>query len=410
MTKILLDLVSILNNTKASISLKDNLMKTKKTHTLIISSLLFLTCSVFAQAPGSRDTGFNPGIGPDNFVYSNALQMDGKIIIAGSFTSYNGTACSGIARINADGSLDATFNSGTGANDVVYSIAMQSDGKILLCGSFTTYNGTARNGIARINADGSLDNTFIPGTGADDAVKAITLQNNGKIFIVGDFTTYNGTSRNHIARINSDGTLDATFNPGTGATGQYFSEVNSIAMQTDGKVIIGGNFETYNGTSRNNIARINADGTLDASFKPGTGVRGTVHTIAVQRDGKALIGGFFTSYNGTDRYHIARINTNGSLDDTFNTGMSVNGIVYTITIKADGKIIFGGRFSRYSGTDRFCITRINTNGSLDDTFDPGTGTNNTVRTITLQADGKALIGGFFTEYDGFEINCFTRIN
>src|SRR3990172_1754243 len=200
-----------------------------------------------------------------------------------------------------------------GANLVIRAAVLQVNGKILIGGNFTQYNGTGRNYIARINTDGSLDATFDPGTGANGTIMAIAIQTDGKIIIGGWFTQYNGTGRNYIARINTDGSLDATFDPGTGAN----AWVHSLAIQADGKILIGGNFTQYNGTGRNYIARINTDGSLDATFDPGTGANAWVHSLAIQADGKILIGGNFTQYNGTGRNRIARINTDGSLDATF---------------------------------------------------------------------------------------------
>jgi uncharacterized delta-60 repeat protein len=282
-------------------------MKTKFILTLV-TWFAYLTMTL-AQT-GSIDHSFNPtdigfgnGDGANNWVRSTVLQPDGKILIGGSFTAYNGTTRNSIARLNADGSLDASFNPGTGANDWVHSIALQPDGKILIGGKFTAYNGTTRNRIARLNTDGSLDASFNPGTGADHWVNSIALQPDGKILIGGEFTAYNGTTSNYIARLNTDGSLDASFNPRTGAD----HWVNSIALQPDGKILIGGYFDTYNGTTRNRIARLNTDGSLDASFNPGTGANDGVRSIALQPDGKILIGGLFTAYNGTGRNRVARI-------------------------------------------------------------------------------------------------------
>ncbi len=234
-----------------------------------------------------------------------SIQSDGKIIIGGLFTSYNGTGRNYIARLNADGSLDATFNPGTGASNNVSTMSIQSDGKIIIGGDFNSYNGTGINRIARLNADGSLDATFNPGTGANGTVLTSSVQPDGKIIIGGDFTFYNGTGRNRIARLNADGSLDATFNPGTGAN----SYVYTTSIQSDGKIIIGGNFTSYNGTARYRISRMNADGSLDATFNPGTGANNFVLTTSIQSDGKIIIGGYFTSYNGTGRNRIARLNT-----------------------------------------------------------------------------------------------------
>jgi uncharacterized delta-60 repeat protein len=165
-------------------------------------------------------------------------------------------------------------------------------------------------GFARAQGSpGSNDPTFNvvdDGTnrdGANYAVRALALQPDGKLLIGGDFTTYNGTPRNLIARLNADGSLDASFNPGSGAN----FEVHALALQSDGKVLIGGTFTSYNGTPRNRIARLNADGSLDASFNPGTGANSSVYALALQPDGKLLIGGAFTAYAFTPRTRLARL-------------------------------------------------------------------------------------------------------
>ncbi|MEO7765932.1 MAG: delta-60 repeat domain-containing protein, partial [Ferruginibacter sp.] len=208
------------------------------------------------------------------------------------------------------GSNDPTFNStdqgfgfGDGANGSVLTTAIQSDGKIIIAGGFTTYNGTVRNNIARLNTDGSLDAGFNPGTGTGGTIQTAAIQSDGKIIIGGTFFSFNGTARNNIARLNADGSLDAGFNPGTGTT----STIYSSSIQSDGKIIIGGIFNAYNGTTRNAFARLNADGSLDAAFNAGTGVGAgaIVYTIPIQNDGKIIIGGQFTFYNGTARRGIA---------------------------------------------------------------------------------------------------------
>ena len=113
-------------------------------------------------------------------------------------------------------------------------------------------------------------------------------------------------------------TLDLTFNPtdigiGNGANGI----IRTTSIQSNGKIIIGGDFTSFIGTSRNYIARLNTDGTLDSTFNPGTGTNGIIYSSSIQSDGKIIIGGDFTSFNGTERYHIARLNTDGTLDTNF---------------------------------------------------------------------------------------------
>jgi uncharacterized delta-60 repeat protein len=350
---------------------------------------------------GTIDTTFNPGTGPGNAVYDIAIQTDGKIIIVGNFTSYNGIARSYITRINSNGSLDTTFNPGTGANSPIQTISIQSDGKIIIGGGFSTYNGTAKSNVARLNIDGSLDVTF--NSSANLTVRSTLIQPNGKIIIGGNFTTCNGISRNGIARLNADGTLDTGFNPGTGTSGVF-----CISIQTDGKIIIGGGFTSYNGTARNGIARITSSGLLDATLNPGTGVNANaiIRAVSVQSDSKIIIGGDFTSYNGTAINKIARINTNGTLDGTFIPGDIPTNNVLAISLQSDGKIIIGGNFTGYvwNGLNRNRIVRLNTNGSHDFSFNPVRGLNGMINCTAIQTDGKIIVGGSFTYYNDAPLN------
>ncbi len=352
------------------------------------------------------DTSFNPGTGANNSIYAVAIQSDGKILIGGSFSSYNGTIINRIARLNSDGSLDTSFNPGIGASSTIYSLAIQSDGKILIGGIFSLYNGTTRNHIARLNSDGSLDTSFNPGTGSNSDIKSLAIQSDGKILIGGYFTSYNGTTRNYIARLNSDGLLDTSFDPGTGAS----SFIYSFFIQSDGKIITGGNFTLYNGTTRNHIARLNSDGSLDTSFDPGTGANYAVNSIIVQSD-KVLIGGAFTSYNGTTRNHIARLNSDGLLDTSFDPGTGASGTINSLIIQSDSKLIIGGSFGSYSGASINCIARLDSDGTLDTSFNVNsTGINSYINSAVIQSDGKILIGGAFTSHNGISRNRIARLN
>jgi uncharacterized delta-60 repeat protein len=187
---------------------------------------------------------------------------------------------------------------------LLYKILQESTALFLLLPALLTLALLARPHTVHAQA-GSLDATFAPtGTGLNSQVYATTVQADGKVLVGGLFTFYNGTARNRIARLNADGTLDASFVVGTGLD----NSVLAIAVQADGKVLVGGFFTNYNGTVRNRIARLNADGTLDVSFAPtGTGLSSNVFAIAVQPDRKVLVGGAFTDYNGTARGRIARL-------------------------------------------------------------------------------------------------------
>ena len=353
----------------------------------------------YSITDGAIDPAFTSGV--NGTVIAIAVQSDGQILIGSDFTTYNR-----IARLNADGSLDNSFDVGSGVGSVgmsyVNSIVIQSDGQILIGGLFTAYNGQPRNNIVRLNANGSLDESFNDGSGVNGALTCIAVQSDGKIVIGGLFTT----PRNRIARLNADGSLDTTFlNTGTGAS----ATVSSIAIQSDGKILIGGLFTTYNGQSRTRIARLNADGSLDATFVVGTGANDNVRSISLQTDGKILIGGLFTTYNNQSQNCIARLNADGSLDNSFNVGSGANNSVYVISLQTDGKILIGGEFTTYNGTSRNRIARLNADGSLDNSFDVGSGTSNSVRSIELQNDGKILIGGVFTTYNELSAPYIARI-
>jgi uncharacterized delta-60 repeat protein/uncharacterized repeat protein (TIGR02543 family) len=334
---------------------------------------------------------------------------DGRILIGGPFTSYNGTTRNRIARLNSNGTLDGSFNTGTGASSSVMAIVVQNDGNILIGGYFSSYNGTARNYIARLNSNGSLDTTLNPGTGADNTIYALAVQNNdGRILIGGGFYEYNGEQQiNRIARLNFDGSRDRTFDIGIGTD----NSVNSIVLQSDGRVLIGGGFSDYDETPMYRIARLNTNGSLDGTFTPGAGANNVIQSIVLQSDNRILVGGNFTTYDGAARNYIARLNANGTLDGTFTSGTGANNYVYAIAVQNDGRILIGGDFTYYNGTASGHIARLNADGSIDGTFTPGTGANNTINAIAVQSDGRILIGGnYFYSYNGFVCGNITRLN
>ncbi|MGI8786685.1 MAG: delta-60 repeat domain-containing protein [Pyrinomonadaceae bacterium] len=365
---------------------------------------LFVYLTPIAQAQSALD-GFDPNA--NGLVRLIVVQPDGKIIIGGGFTTILGVVRNRIARLNPDGTLDTTFN--PNADNTLYSIVVQPDGKILIGGYFTTLapnNGAPvdRINIARLNADGTLDMGFDPNP-QNSGVFAITVQSDGKILIVGFFTTVGGVARNFIARVNADGTLDTAFDPNSNA----FS-IATVAVQSDGKILIGGTFTTLapNGgaaVTRNRIARLERDGLLDQTLNL-SAVGNYVLATAIQPDGKIIIGGKFTSVLGTTR-SIARLNTDGTLDAGFNTIVNNNSVL-SIAVQPDGKILVGGDFITIGGVTRNRIARVNADGMLDTAFVPNAGS--TVFSIALQSDGKILVGGDFTTIGGQSRRLFARLS
>lgn len=358
------------------------------------------------NANGSKDDLFNPGTGFNDYVNSTAIQTDGKIIVGGNFTSFNGSIANKIVRLNQDGNTDVSFTTNDGFNDLVSSVAIQNDGKVLTAGTFTTYNNLPANYLARLNSTGDLDQFFNQGIGFNNFVLSVCVQQDQKIIAGGWFTSFAGVERNSIARLNEDGSNDASFNIGTG----FNNGVWTIAVQPDGKILVGGNFTTFNGAPINRIARLNTDGTLDSSFDPGLGFNDWVRAIAIQDDGNIIVAGQFTSFNGVNANRLVRLNINGTIDPNFSVGTGFNSNVRTVNIQTDGKIVVGGTFTEYNGVSRNYITRLFQDGSLDTDFDIESGFSFHVYNTSIQADGKIIAGGFFTSFNGIVRNRIARLN
>ena len=245
------------------------------------------------------------------------------------------------------GQLDTTFVPAPGTNDAVNVVIPQPDGKVIAAGRFTFANNVARNRIARFNFNGSLDTSFDPGTGADGEITAAVLQPDGRIVVAGRFTSFNGFTHNGICRLNANGSVDQTFGLGNGINNPA---ALALALQSDGRIIVGGQFTQVDLTLRNNLARLNTNGSVDLSFDPGpNGPSGDVNAIVIQPDGRIVIGGTFIGYNGFARGGIARVLGNGALDPSFDSGVGTGGNVFALALQHNGQIVLGGRFTQYWG-------------------------------------------------------------
>jgi uncharacterized delta-60 repeat protein len=296
----------------------------------------------------------------------------------------------------------------------VYSLAVQADGKILVGGPFSTLGDQPRTGIARLNTDGMLDSKFNPaaeGEGNLPSAAALAVQTDGKILVGGRFTTLDGQPRTNIARLNADGTLDGGFNPRAGRNDGNAPDVSSLVVQADGKILVGGWFTTLGGLSCTNLGRLNDDGTLDSTFNPGAG--GRVSLLAVQANGKILVGGSsFTTLGGQPRSYLGRLNADGTLDSGFNPGVGRNDgnapYVSSLVVQADGKILVGGWFTTLGGYSCTNLGRLNDDGALDGTFNPGA--DSWVQSLAVQTDGKILVGGRFSTLGGKSRDSLGRLN
>jgi len=383
---------------------------------------------VVTHADGSVDATFNPGIGvgveAGNFVDAVAVAPDGRYILGGSFTSYNGNPRNNIVRLNPDGSVDATFT--PNIYGTVLALAVQPDGGIVLGGSFTNINGIVRNYVARLNVDGSLDTTFDAGTLLDGPVNAVALPASGnqsfsasaanstnefdQSLSIGGATSGNitlfstslqGTTNDfQIYYGGTNGVLiyDSLPNPSAAYVSMPFGPTNGLVTNvitvvanyggaaapgtwnyngtiTTGSslsgIFVGGDF-IVSGSRIKGIAKLTTTGVLDTSFNPVSGVDNSILSLCWQPDDKVLVGGAFGEYDGVAANHIVRVNQDGTVDSTFFAGSGADGSVYCIqdspVFPNINSIYIGGDFSSYNGTRRAGFARLYDDGTLDTTF------------------------------------------
>jgi uncharacterized delta-60 repeat protein len=340
-----------------------------------VFAALSLVQVVLTMAQASLlDTNFNPASGPSVLITAMARQPDGRIVIAGYFNRFDGVSRSGIARLNADGSLDTSFDPGTGVEKLivhpqVHALALRADGRIVLGGFFRNVNGVPRDGIAQLNANGSVDPSFDPGAGLHGYVAlALTVMTNGQVLVGGIFEKLNGVPRKSIARLNANGSVDGSFSVPNGRVGgsNTLERVYALAVQPEGRVIIGGDFTIVGNTPRQHVARLNADGSLDETFDPGFIYLQRVSALALQPDGRLVIGGEFRSIDGVSRNCLARLMSDGTLDLGFDPGTgaqvapfsSSDAFVHALALQPDGQIILAGLFDTFDGVPRKNIGRL----------------------------------------------------
>jgi uncharacterized delta-60 repeat protein len=334
---------------------------------------------------------FNPVV--NSAVNALALQSDGKVVVGGWSSSVGGQTNLGIGRLNPDGSLDTSFNAGVDSIPLnVGLLAIQTNGSILAGGDFTTLDGQAD--LIRLNSDGTRDMSFTSGlAGMPLAVNALAVQQDGKVLVGGFFTSIGGQAHTNLARLNPDGGIDPSFNP------SFASDVLTCAVQPDGKIVVGGFCRAVNGQGQACVSRLNSDGTLDVTFSQITNYDDTVFSLALQADGRILVGGIFQNLNGfelRDNGAIGRLNPDGTVDQGFNPGS--NGDVYSFAVQSDGRIVVLGSFSRLGGVPRSGIGRLNPDGSVDPTFNVSV--SGGFSCAALQPDGRIILGGVFDRVAG----------
>ncbi|MEI6197839.1 MAG: hypothetical protein WCS42_26285, partial [Verrucomicrobiota bacterium] len=403
----------------------------------------------------------NPNPGASGQVNGLAVLSNDETLVVGQFPSYNGFGRNCIALVNTDGSLDTAFDPGSGADNFINSVALTAGNQIVIGGGFLSFNGTQRNGIARLNLNGSLDTTFNPGLGADGIVRVVAAQPDGKVLIGGEFKHINGTPRNYLARLNTDGSLDTTFDPGAtfsgpvhalalpaifkfsnasrGRTNQVvqvinlgtavagnltinynlFGQTNQMQIfygDTNGVLLVDTGVTSLSGGTTLPFGPVNGFATnlITIVMNPGGSQSGTTWSysgsISSIAAGTVMVGGAF-AVAGQNYLNIARVNTtDGSLDTTFIPGTGPDSTVLALGSQLDGKIVLGGAFTKISGTKLNRLARLNADGSIDTvSFFPGTGADDTVYNLLSQIDGSLYVGGAFTSFNGTHRLGFTRL-
>jgi len=368
-----------------------------------VACLFWACCADVIAASGDLDASFVPQNVLVEGVHATALSSEGKVLIGGWMTATNASdqEIQGLVQLDDHGALDDAFGV-PGTTTMVSALSVGSDDSIVCAGIQTNgLNAVVR----RLLPNGSLDPTLDIEVKATISpwIYAITHQTDGRLLVAGAFNRAGGLPRTNLFRLHTDGTLDTSFKTNFSSGGGILA----LALQTDGKILIGGYFTNVLGTSRRGVARLNLDGSLDTSFNPGSGVQGIVKAIRVEADGRILIGGPFYSVNGLLRSGLARLSTTGTVDPVFNAGAgaalddsnapTAGPSIDAIVIQGDGRIVVGGDFDHFDGLARRNLARLHWDGEVDEEFDPGDGPNAPIRSLALDADGNLLAGGDFTQ-------------
>lgn len=351
---------------------------------------------------GSADGSFSTGIGANGNIRAISAQPDGKVLVGGLFTTFNGNPYPYLVRLNTNGSIDPTFgpislatNTNNGFSTGIWSpIIVQPDGKVIVGGVFGAVNGTLRDGLVRLNPNGSVDKSFVP-TGFSESrgpVRGLGFQSNGLLVVGGRFSLGTNSTRRPLVRVNANGVADATFVTSSIGPGRL---IRDLKILPDDCIV----------AVDDKVYRFNADGTADAGFAPDLltdkdGNTPLVATVGVQSDGKVVFAGSFSFVGSQRRNGVARVYPNGSLD-SFDIGtVQLERFPQEVAVQKDGRILIASDFEDANDLARPGLARFNRDGTLDQTFDPAAalGTNVSILGAVLQPDDRvfvAILAGSF---------------
>jgi len=320
---------------------------------IVLAVLIGICQLALAQVP-SIDYSFQAET-PVGVVNKILVLPDGKILVGGAFYNYAGTQVHCLVRLHPDGTLDNTWNPGAfGLNGTINDMELMPDGKIMIGGFIISYNGVNCGNLVRLNPDGTRDASFmVPFGTINGSVLQLELHMDGKVVAVGDFILFDTTNCRYMARLNSDGTYDTTFVADPGLAGTL-ANGRSVDIQPDGKILIAGSFSHHNNAPANDLIRLNTDGSRDESFVSPFSQWATVNAVKVLPDGKILAGGefsngFYWPFSAAPARFV-RLNSDGTWDSTFPlaTGFtpepSGGAFVKDMAVQPDGRILVGGMF------------------------------------------------------------------
>lgn len=381
----------------------------------------------YAETSGAVDTTFvdNLGAGPVNadapaitpagLAYVTAERSDGQILVGGLFKNWDGTNDRYLALLESGGSLDTSITGAAG--HAVIAMVLQADGKIVLTGSFRTWGGTKTERLARLNSDGTLDSTFATnvGNGYSNTAYAVALQSDGKILGGNSESLWNSVDVGSLVRLNADGTRDTSFDTsGGGANGR----TRAIAVQSDSSIIAGGSLADWNGTMVGRLVRMDSTGTIDAAFNSNIGngaADGDVYGISLLSDGSMMIGGDFDTWDTTTGVgRLVKLDSSGVRDASFseNVGAGANARVRKIFPLSTGGFLVVGEFTTWNGQSVGRVVALNGDGTVneDATNSLGLGADNKVYGVTELSNGDLLIAGSFTTWDATAAPGLVRIS
>jgi len=368
---------------------------------IFVAFCSFLAAGQIFANPGRLDFTFQNILEDGANVTAIEIQPDGKILVAGKFNTRGAVLRRDVVRLNSDGFPDTTFDvgSGTGSNGFIRFMKLQTDGKIIVAGNFSQINGEFRPAIVRLNTNGSIDTTFNVSGINVSFVNDLDIQSDGKILI----SATNATGLSFVTRLNTNGANEPSIGVPlfSGSPGGFGYRVSFVP--TENKILVGGNFNyTVNQTQYRNLARLNLDGTIDSTFT--ANVTNTTFDLMVNTkligNGKILVWGKFDTVNGVTRRNLAILNTDGSLDASFNPATIGTEIFISVAVQTNGKIIVGGSNFTFNTFLRGNVARLNADGTVDTTFNQGKGANGEVRAVKIRNENKLLIGGTFFRYHG----------